>query len=207
VAGVRQEEIDRLWLAALQRLAASVVHELRNGLNGVAVNVEVVRSRAGREGVPATALEGFATSAADQLQQVIALTEAMVALSRPVAQPAAVARYADQVSTLVRAPLVASGGTLDLVVEGEGTTRVPADAARLLVAAAFQSAVEATQGDKGDGVRQLRCKVRPAEGVELAVEGRFDAPPRLSPEVERVAGALGVRAQGTASGITLTFPA
>ena len=199
MGGAEQAEIDRLWLAAQQRLAEGVAHELRNALNGVAVNLEVVRSRAAREGTTGAALGGFASSAADQLEQVIALTEAMVLLGRPARQPAAIGRLADTVAALLRAPVVASGGTLDLVVEGEGTTRVAADAARLLVAAAFLAAVDAG--------KELRGRVRPAGGAELAIEGGFAAAPRLPAEIERIAGALSVEVRGTPSGITLTFPA
>jgi signal transduction histidine kinase len=202
VAGARQEEVDRLWLAAQQRLAEGVAHELRNALNGVAVNLEVVRSRAAREGTTGAALGGFASSAAEQLEQVIALTEALVVLGRPARQPAVVGRLADTVVALLRPPVLAGGGTLDLVVEGEGSTRVAADAARLLVAAALLAAVDAG--------KELRCRVRPGSGPggsELAIEGRFAGPPRLAPEVERLAGSLDVAVRGDPSGITLTFPA
>jgi hypothetical protein len=193
---------DALWLAIFQRLSAGVAHELRNSLNGVAVNLEVVRSRSGRDGVAASALGTFAASASEQLEQVIAMTEALVALGRPAREPAAIGRCADQVAILLRPPLVAGGGSLDLVVEGEGTTRVPADAARTLVAAAMCAAVE---GAGSGGV--VRCRVRPAGGVELHVEGRFATPPRLAVEIEQAAAALAVGVRSTESGITLTFPA
>ncbi|NUR19641.1 MAG: hypothetical protein HOQ12_08935, partial [Gemmatimonadaceae bacterium] len=164
--------------------------------------LEVGRSRAGREGVAASALGTVAASASEQLEQVIALTEALVALGRPAREPAAIGRCADQVAVLLRPPLVASGGTLDLVVEGEGTTRVAADAARTLVAAALCAAVESA-GSGGE----VRCRVRPAGGVELHVEGRFTTPPRLAAEIERSAAAMAVGVRSTESGITLTFPA
>ncbi|HEX8848578.1 MAG TPA: hypothetical protein VF761_03505 [Gemmatimonadaceae bacterium] len=194
--------LDALWLTIFQRLSAGVAHELRNSLNGVAVNLEVVRSRSGRDGVAASALGSFAASASEQLEQVIAMTEALVALGRPARSPAAIGRCADQVAILLRPPLVANGGRLDLVVEGEGTTRVPADAARTFVAAALCAAVESA-GEAGE----VRCLVRPANGVELQVEGGFAAPPRLAMEIERAAAELAVGVRSTASGITLTFPA
>ena len=205
-AAARQERIDRLWLDVYQRLTAGVGHELRNSLNGVAVNLEVVRTRSGREGVAATALGSFAASASEQLEHVITITEALVALGRPARSPATIGRFADQVARLLRPPLSASGGTLDLVVEGEGTTRVPADGARLLVAATMIAAADAAGADRGGG-GEVRCRVRPAGGVELRVEGRFASPPRLASETERAAAELAVGVHGTADGITLTFPA
>ena len=201
------ERIERLWLEIHQRLTGGVAHELRNSLNGVAVNLEVVRSRSAREGIAAASLGSFAASASEQLEHVIAITEALVALGRPARQPAAIGRFADQVATLLRAPLAANGGTLDLVVEGEGTTRVPADAARLLVAAAICAAAEGAAKSGTDGAGAVRCLVRPTDGVELQVEGRFAAPPRLPAEIERAAAELAVGVRSTASGITLTFPA
>lgn len=205
-ASLRQDEIDRLWLAALQRLAGGIAHELRNALNGVAVNLEVVRTRSAREGVAASALGSFATSASEQLEQVIGMTESLVALGRAASQSATIGRYADQVAALLRPPLVAHGGTLDLVVEGEGTTRVPADAARLFVAAALQAAADGAGPAMGGG-GEVHCRVRPVAGVELAIDGRFATAPRLAHEIERVASALGVGVYSTASSITLTFPA
>jgi hypothetical protein len=44
------EHLSALWLATLQRVTDRVAHEIRNALNGVAVNVEVVRTRAARGG-------------------------------------------------------------------------------------------------------------------------------------------------------------
>ena len=206
VAAARQERIDRLWLDVYQRLTAGVGHELRNSLNGVAVNLEVVRSRSGREGVAAAALGSFAASASEQLEHVIAITEALVALGRPARSPATIGRFADQVARLLRPALVATGGTLDLVVEGEGTTRVPADAARLLVAAAMTAAVEGA-GLQAGGGGAVQCRVRPAGGVELTIEGRFASAPRLAAEIERAAAELAVGVRSASSSITLTFPA
>jgi signal transduction histidine kinase len=196
-------ELERLWLAVLQKLAATVAHELRNALNGVAVNLEVVRSRASREGVAASALGSFAGSAADQLEHVIAITDALMSLSREQEGAAVVGRTTDHIASLVRPPLAAAGGSLDVVVEGEGATRVPARAARLFIAAALQRAVEASAGAGA----ALRCRVRPAAGAEVCVEGSFMTAPRLDDGVNALAQMHGVAIRATESSITLTFPA
>ena len=53
-------------------------HEIRNALNGVAVNVEVVRSRIGREGGGEVA--SFSERAAGQIAEASALTDGLLAL-------------------------------------------------------------------------------------------------------------------------------
>jgi len=54
-------------------------HEIRNALSGVAVNVEVVRSRAAREG-SATEIASFADRASAQIGEATALTNALLSL-------------------------------------------------------------------------------------------------------------------------------
>ena len=212
-ANSRDGEVERHWLVMLQQLTSAVAHELRNALNGVAVNLEVVRSRSGREGLAASALGSFAGSASDQLEQVIAMTDALMALARPGQEPVAIGRTTDQVAALVRPVLAANGGALDLQVEGEGTTRVPVAAARLFVAATLQAAVHATRADgaaKESGA-SLTCRVREGEGegkgVELRVEGAFARTPTLDATLATLAREYGVGVRPAESSITSTFPA
>jgi signal transduction histidine kinase len=212
----RDGEVERHWLAMLQQLTSGVAHELRNALNGVAVNLEVVRSRAGREGLAASALGSFAGSASDQLEQVIAMTDALMALTRAGQEPAAIGRTTDQVAALVRPVLAAKGGTLDLAVEGEGTTRVPAAAARLFIAATLRAAVDAA-GATGDAAKAratvLTCRVGElagegeVKGVELRVEGAFARIPTLDATLATLAREYGVGVRPAESSITSTFPA
>ena len=42
-----------LWLAMVQRLMGRAAHDVKDSLNGVAVNLEVIRSRAARADAPA----------------------------------------------------------------------------------------------------------------------------------------------------------
>lgn len=194
--------VESLWLAELQRLADGAAHELRNALNGVAVNLEVVRSRSSRAGTAADTLGSFAGAAAEQLDQVIAMTEALVALTRPLRQPASVGRVADQVVALLHPPAVASGRRVSLVVEGEGATGTPADVVRLLVSGAIRAVVEAAP-EGGE----VRCRVGPVDGVELDVTGAGARPLRLDEDWQRVADAHAVRVAAAPGAITLTFPA
>ena len=52
--------VDELWLAVLQRLCDATAHDLKGALNGVALNVEVLRSRTGRSSTDAATLHQFA---------------------------------------------------------------------------------------------------------------------------------------------------
>ena len=192
---------ERLWLAQLHRLAGGVSHELRNALNGVAVNLEVVRSRSERDGVPARSLASFAGSASDQLETVIAVTEALMSLARPAREPATVGRIADQILAVLRPPLVASGGSVKLEVEGEGSTTVGAEVVRALVAAALVAASDAA----GPLAGEIRCRVGPAAGVRMEVMASGIGP--LGEDVLRVAADSAVDVRSDGEGITLTFPA
>jgi signal transduction histidine kinase len=213
-AATRDSEVERRWLATLQALTGSVAHELRNALNGVAVNLEVVRSRSGRDGVPASALGSFAGSASGQLEQVITMTDALMALARAGQEPAGIGRMADQVAALIRPVLTASGGSLELEVEGEGRTRVPAAAARLFVAATMRAAVEAARGN-GDAAKEhgiaIFCRVRsagaPGHSVQLRVDGNFARLPMLDAGLAELARTYAVGVVPADDSITSTFPA
>jgi hypothetical protein len=56
-------------------------HEIRNALNGIAVNVEVVRSRVGR-GSGSTDIDTFAARASTQVNVASALADGLLALLR-----------------------------------------------------------------------------------------------------------------------------
>jgi len=67
------------WLPGLRDLARRSAHETRNALNGLVVNLEVVRSRLARSGGDDTILP-FAGQAAAQAEESVKLSEAAGAL-------------------------------------------------------------------------------------------------------------------------------
>src|SRR5690606_21033317 len=81
------------WMPALQELARRTSHEVRNALNGVSVNLEVIRSRLDRAAEAgdevAASVVPFARSAAEQLDQLAGITEAFLSLSRSAASGSA----------------------------------------------------------------------------------------------------------------------
>ena len=65
------------WKRTLEKAAGAAGHEARNALNGLAVNLEVVRAMAQRAGHD---VEPFMSQAVLQSEESIRLTEAAVAL-------------------------------------------------------------------------------------------------------------------------------
>ncbi|MBA3891230.1 MAG: hypothetical protein H0X64_11945, partial [Gemmatimonadaceae bacterium] len=91
-------DAERLWLETLQLVTARVAHELKGALNGVSVNLDVVRGRSEQPGQPASAVAPFAVAAATQLDAVIDMNEALLALGRRPREPVDVAAVVRQVA-------------------------------------------------------------------------------------------------------------
>ncbi|MBA3340525.1 MAG: hypothetical protein H0T48_01685 [Gemmatimonadaceae bacterium] len=68
------------WLAVLREVARSSAHEMRNALNGLVVNLEVVRSRTGRDSPELTGIAQFVEDAVAQSEESAKLAEASAAL-------------------------------------------------------------------------------------------------------------------------------
>src|SRR6476620_8581187 len=86
-ASVVAADAGALWLAALQRALGRASHDVKDALNGVSVNLEVIRSRAARPDAPAAAVAPF-DAAAQQLERLTTLLEAVLALGRIEREPA-----------------------------------------------------------------------------------------------------------------------
>jgi signal transduction histidine kinase len=76
------EDAAVLWLAILQRSLSRASHDVRDALNGVSVNLEVIRSRASRPGSAAAQVAPFAEAAGQQVERLTTLIEALLALGR-----------------------------------------------------------------------------------------------------------------------------
>ena len=201
VAGAPAVAVERLWLDRLYALAGPVAHELRNALNGVAVNVEVVRSRARGE-APASSIGHFADTAADQLESLTGLTDALLALVRPVAEPADVADVAARLATLLGAVARPDGGAVALAVVPDGArvrTTVSGEALRGLVAGLLLDAFDRTA--------RLTCELdgRAAPTLRLCREGGPPLP-EISADVRALAEQWGVRLDGGQAAWSATFP-
>ena len=177
------------WLEALQSLAARVAHEIRNPLNAVAVNLEVVRSRCERGNAEAPAVLPFASAAAGQLERVSKLIDALLALARPGRSD--LATLAGPVVTLYDALASAEGGSVSMdLSDGSTGIDIAADDARAALAATLDDML-------GPGVA-IRVHIG---GGEDYVAARFSGP-RVTPKLP-----VDVRLQSEPSGPTLLFPA
>ena len=117
-AGAKAEALD-----IVREITRRAGHEIRNALNGVAVNVEVVRSRVSRQGA-ATEVASFAERAASQIGEASALTDGLLAL---------VGNVLDQEArgTLSVAPATGGGSRLELMIYGDRASRFVSDIKRL----------------------------------------------------------------------------
>ncbi|MEP6551180.1 MAG: hypothetical protein ABJB95_08345 [Gemmatimonadales bacterium] len=98
-------------------------HEIRNALNGVAVNVEVVRSRSSRE-APAQELTSFAERAVAQVGEVSAIADGLLAFTNAVL--AAMAH-----GTLKEAGGRGAGSRIELTIYGDRAAGVVSEIERL----------------------------------------------------------------------------
>jgi signal transduction histidine kinase len=177
------------WVGALQNLAGRVAHEIKNPLNAVAVNLEVVRSRCERGNVEPPAILPFATAAAGELERVTRLVEALLALARPARRD--LAALAGPVITLYDALASAEGGSVELdLSEGATGIDMAADDARAALAVTLDGMV-------GPGVA-IRVHIA-RDGDRVAA--RFSGP-SVRPKLP-----VDVRLQSEPSGVTLLFPA
>lgn len=192
--------LDALWLAVLQSAADAVAHDIRNVLNAVAVNLEVVRSRAGRGGDAAASAAPFAETAASEFERATAAVEALVALSRPEREPADVAIVLARLAALLDAG--ARVGRIESRRADDAPTRTtaPGSAVRVAVACVLQSALSGADGG-------VTCEVGGADGIFLRVAGGADHPPPCDVGMAEAVGRHGVTVRATGPAIELRFPA
>jgi signal transduction histidine kinase len=133
-----------LWLGALGRLAGRAAHELKNPLNGLALNLEVVRSRSARAGAEAGSLAPYAAAAVGELERTIPLVEALLSLARPLSNPVDLRATIQPFLVLYGAIARAGGGSLEVVYDAEQVfVTVDGDTVRALLAEALDVTVGA----------------------------------------------------------------
>lgn len=165
------------WLARLNQLSRPASHELRNTLNGVSVNLEVIRSRAGRPGQLAEGLGSFADAAAEQAELLSDFMEVVLTFIRPGSEPAELARLVRRVGSLLDCAARGRGGAVTVEIEEGSAAAVGVrDAARLAVLAVLLDAFEPD--------RRLSCRLVDAATPTLQAWRSGDS---LPPPSERLA--------------------
>ena len=192
------ESLDELWLRCQQRFVAHVAHDMKGALNGVSVNVEVVRGRAGRPETPVSEVLRFADAASVQLGVVIKMVTALLSIGRGARGPAEVSAIARQLVSLLEGTM-SDGATLELVVDGglSGATSAPASAVRLALGEALLSVVV----QKRDVAVRVKATASPT--VELRSGARFE----ILPDVGRALAGAGIKIKTDGHGISIVFPA
>jgi len=108
---------------AVREIIRRAGHEIRNALNGIAVNTEVVRSRSAREG-SSQEIASFAERALSQVAEATALTDGLLALVNSVLA-------AQAAGTLKKARGHSAGSRIELMIYGGGATGVVSEIERL----------------------------------------------------------------------------
>jgi hypothetical protein len=195
-------DLDSLWLHALQEVIGRAAHEVKDSLNGVSLNLEVVRSRSSRPGGGGDngGLSVFSTAAVEQLELLSLRTEAVLFLARPAKGRADVAVILQHLASLLIPATRADGGRL--TVEGYQTsapTSAPPEPTRLGLAVALLRLTEA--GGAG------HCRLD--SGTESVVRFSHESakPLTLDPAVASVLAEHSIRIDRSDSDLLMRFPA
>jgi signal transduction histidine kinase len=107
---------------AVREIIRRAGHEIRNALNGIAVNVEVVRSRSGSERATKD-LTSFAERASAQVGEASALTDGLLALVNSL--------LAAMAAGTLKTSRHGAGSRIELMIYGDNTASVLSDIERL----------------------------------------------------------------------------
>ncbi|PYP81462.1 MAG: hypothetical protein DMD35_01755 [Gemmatimonadetes bacterium] len=193
-----------LWLATLQRALARAAHDVKDALNGVSVNLEVVRSRASRADTPASAVAPFADAAAEQLERLTALLDAVLALGRSEGAPADLGVTLRRIAALCSASNAASDArvTVRETHVDDARTTVSSDAVRLALVAPLLDAVSSRRGESREAVV---CELT-SDGDTLVVRLQADRPVLMPADAADVLRVSGVRWTESAQELSVVFP-
>ena len=188
-----------MWAETLERIANVVAHDLRNALNAVAVNLEVVRGRSARGADPAS-IAPFAATAANHFEIAAAAAEALLGFARAEAGRLDVAAVAGRLTRLL-----AVGGRERLVLTdrsgGRAITVAPPDIVRVAVARSVLAAL----GTAGSG-EEVACEITADDGIFLRVICATHAPPLPESHIVTAAAASGIRVVSQEQSLELRFP-
>lgn len=199
---ISSSEIDARWLDALSRLVGRVAHEVKGALNGVSVNQEVIRSRAEKANTMAASLSSFAGAAADQLEVVISLTDALLGLTRR-AQPTDVGVELRRIAILLGAAARSDGKQLTLddatALSALGNTSAPSSAVRLAICESLLAAVEANTN--------IHCAVvADTRSPAIRIESSDGNAMSVGSEIVVAAADAGITIRAEPSAVCISFP-
>lgn len=193
-----------LWLATLQRALDRAAHDVKDALNGVSVNLEVVRSRASRADAAASTIAPFADAAAHQLDRLTALLDAVLALGRSERGAVDVGITLRRVASLCSASNAASDArvTVREALDGDARTSLVSDAVRLALTAPLLDVVASRRGESREAVV---CELT-GDGDALVVRMLADRAVPMPAEAAESLRAAGVRWAESANELSIVFP-
>ncbi len=197
VAGaVDDARVSELWIDELGRLTDQILHGLRNGLQGVGINIEVIRSRTDHGSGNYSDLRSFAINAARQFEDVSAQIEALAFLSRTASGSADIGATTKAITTLLNA----GGRTRVALQEAPFPARaaVSATTARLVLSHLCRTAVETGSA--------VSCEVRGTAPVAVAVNLDPAVNIEVNPKVVEIAEALHIKIMFEAASVAAVFP-
>lgn len=167
----------------MQSLAGRAAHEIRNPLNGLAVNLEVVRSRAARGAGDLASIGRFAESASGELERAAERVQALLELARPLAapvdlwsalRPMVVLHHAIAVAQAARDPSDASEGSgAAVTLEPRGDARLTVAAKPVVARIALAAALDAVARARTPTL--VRCSIEARDDGERGRDGQVVA--------------------------------
>ena len=201
------DDVGALWLLTLQRGMARASHDVKDALNGVSVNLEVIRSRSARPDAAASVIAPFAEGAGQQLEWLTTLIEAILALTRPERVPADVGLTLRRVVTVCGASSSSADADVTIVDAGGGDaalTRVREDVVRLALMAPLLELV--TGADRSRRASDVSCMLGGDDEVVQVVLAAADRRASMPDGIADAARAAGVRWTDGEQELSLAFP-
>jgi hypothetical protein len=195
--------IGTLWAAAQREVLGLARHELRGAINGLSVNLEVLKSRTDSGKIDHQAIAPFVDAAYQSLIETSARAEAMMFLGpaqRDVGQADVAVALKHLAALLVPA---AKGDGTSLDVAGYDTS-VPTSALPMAVRLALASGLLALIKEGGG-----RCRLEPGkEGAGAVVRFSHESAPvgELDPALACVLGHENIRISRSDKDLQMAFP-
>ena len=192
-------DLDALWLGNLQQVVDRAAHELKDALNGVSLNVEVVRSRSGNAELPAAAVGAFAAAAGEQIETLGKRLESLLFLTRPAREPTDVALTLRHLAVLRVPAARADGGELTVEgVEHHVPTTARGTAVRLALSAGLLAV--SPKGTRG------RCVLDGGSGAVVRFSHESAGACDLDPAIIAALAGQAIRIERSPADLAVVFP-
>jgi len=199
-------ELDALWLMTLQEVIGRAAHEVKDSLNAVSLNLEVIRSRTARAASAGAghnsdngSLAAFSTAAVEQLELLTMRTEAVLFLSRQLRGQSDVATVLRHLACLLIPATKADGGRLTVDgYQNSAPTSAPGPAVRLALASALLGLT------KNGGVSH--CALDNGSETVVRFSHESAAPCGLDSAVASAIAEHSIRIDRSGSDLLLVFP-